>query len=155
MPTCGGPIHRTMHAIPTSVAAPLLAALGQQLHRFFRHLDERRYDELLQLFTEDCRWLRQGQWLQGRPAVRLALEARAADMETRHVMSNGYVAACDGDRATLEAYMTAYRYPLGTVLPQAAGPLRMNLATTVFRLDPGHDWRIAEQRLVPAVAFSA
>lgn len=144
-----------MQAIPSSVAAPLVAALGQQLHRFFHHLDERRYDDMLDLFTDDCRWLRQGQWLEGRPAVREALLARPAGIDTRHVMSNAYVAACSGEEATLEAYMTAYRYPIGADLPQAAGPLRINLTTTVFRLDAGYDWRIAQQRMVAAVAFSA
>lgn len=144
-----------MQAISSSVAAPLLAALGQQLHRFFHHLDERRYDDMLDLFTEDCRWLRQGQWLEGRATVRDALMARPADVDTRHVMSNAYVAACSGDEATLKAYMTAYRYPNGVALPQAAGPLRLNLTTTLFRRDAGHDWRIAEQRMVAAVAFSS
>ncbi|CAN7770563.1 nuclear transport factor 2 family protein [Variovorax sp. LjRoot84] len=146
-----------MTAHPSSIVAPLLAGLTQQLHAFFHALDMRRYDRMLELFTDDCRWLRQGQWLEGKNAVRAALKARAADVDTRHVLTNAYVSACEGESAEVEAYMTAYRYPAaaqpGRALPPIAGPLRFNLTTTVFRRDPGHDWRIAEQRMVAAFAF--
>jgi hypothetical protein len=149
-----------MNITESYAAAPVLAELTQQLHRFFYHLDERRYAPMLELFTEDCRWLRQGRWLEGKAAVRAALEARPAAHDTRHVMSNAFVAeqAADGMRAVVEAYMTAYRYPASPAgddeLPVVAGPLRFNLTTTVFRRAPGQDWRIEEQRLVAAFAFA-
>lgn len=153
-----GGIAHLMTAVPTSTAAPLLAELTQALHRFFHALDMRRYDCMLDLFTEDCRWLRQGQWLEGKDAVRTALDSRPADVDTRHVLTNAYVSACDGDSAELEAYMTAYRYPAAaqsaSAPPRIAGPLRFNLTSTVFRRDPDHDWRIAEQRMVAAFAFA-
>ncbi|CAN5326900.1 hypothetical protein BH09PSE6_BH09PSE6_08970 [soil metagenome] len=147
----------TFTPVSTTTAAAVLPALTQQLHRFFHHLDERRYDEMLDLFTDDCRWLRQGQWLDGKPSVRRALETRPADVETRHVMTNAFVAAADADSATVEAYMTAYRHPTGSAdsVAQVAGPLRFNLTTTVFRRDAGHDWRIAEQRMVAVMSFTA
>jgi hypothetical protein len=87
--------------ITESSAAGVLPALTQQLHCFFHHLDERRYAPMLDLFTDDCRWLRQGRWLEGKAAVRAALEARSAAHDTRHVMSNAFVAeqAADGTRA--------------------------------------------------------
>lgn len=139
-------------------AAPVLGALTQQLHRFFHQLDERHYGAMLEQFTDDCRWLRQGRWLDGRPAIEAALRARPVDTETRHVMSNGWLSELAADRAVLEGYMTAYRYPAantpGTDQPTIAGPLRLNLVSTVFRRDAGHDWRIAEQRLVTAIAFA-
>jgi len=147
-----------MSAIPSHLAAPALAELTQVLHSFFHALDMRRYDRMLAHFTDDCRWLRQGQWLEGKAAVRAALESRAADLDTRHVMTNAYVSALDDTTADVEAYMTAYRYPAplwsGVALPSVAGPLRFNLTTTVFRLNAGHDWRIAEQRMVAAFAFT-
>lgn len=144
-----------MTTVNSTVAGPVLAELTQQLHRAFHHMDERRYDAMLELFTEDGRWLRQGQWLEGRPAIRAALEARPADIDTRHVLSNAYVSEYAGDRAVLEATMTAYRYPAGNTgtPPTVAGPLRLNLVTTVFRRDAGQDWRMAEQRMVPVIAF--
>ena len=145
-----------MNAISSHDAATVLTPLTQQLHRFFHALDERRYDAMLDMFTDDCRWLRQGQLLEGKAAVRTALESRAADSETRHVMSNSHVAELDEECATVESYMTAYRYPSAqtvTGLPVVPGPLRFNRVSTVFRRDRGYDWRIAEQQLVPAFAF--
>ncbi|SFP89213.1 SnoaL-like domain-containing protein [Variovorax sp. 770b2] len=145
--------------ITESSAAGVLPALAQQLHRFFHHLDERRYAPMLELFTDDCRWLRQGQWLDGKAAVRDALDARSAAFDTRHVMSNAFVSALSPDAATavLQASMTAYRYPAGQgddAVPTIAGPFRFNLVTTTFRLVAGQGWRIAEQRMVAAFAFA-
>jgi len=148
--------------IISSVAAPVLVELTQQLHRFFHCLDERRYDGVLDLFTDDCRWLRQGRWLEGKAAVRAALKDRPAAFDTRHVISNAFVTDhaqdAQGARAVLEAYMTAYRYPAASAAdaapPCVSGPLRFNLTTTEFRRLPDQDWRIAEQRMVTAFAFT-
>jgi ketosteroid isomerase-like protein len=147
-----------MSIVSPSIAAPVLNETTQVLSAFFHALDLRRYDRMLDLFTEDCRWLRQGQWLQGKPAVLAALEARDPQLETRHVMTNAYVSAMEGGTVELEAYQTAYRFPTpprgATALPQVTAPLRFNLVTTVFRRDSGYDWRIAEQRMVAAFAFT-
>ena len=152
------PVTSATPAVPSDAAAPALAALTQVLHGFFHALDLRHYDRMLALFSDDCRWLRQGQWLEGKPAVRAALEARSPDLETRHVLTNAYVSALAGASIEVEAYMTAYRYPAPTpqdsTLPAIAGPLRFNLTTTVFRRDAGHDWRITEQRMVAAFGFT-
>lgn len=144
--------------VASHIAAPVLAEVTQVLHGFFHALDTRRYDRMLAHFTDDCRWLRQGQWLEGKPTVSAALEARALDFDTRHILTNAYVIALDGAWAEVEAYMTAYRYPApspsGLPLPTIAGPLRFSLTTTRFRLDAGHDWRICEQRMVAAFGFT-
>ncbi len=143
--------------VPSRDAAPVLGELTQQLHRFFHQLDERRYDAMLAQFTDDGRWLRQGAWLEGRDAIGAALQARPAGTETRHVMSNAYLAELSADRAVLEAYMTAYRYPAvadGAAPPRVPGAYRLNLVRTEFRRDADHDWRIAEQRMVAAIAFA-
>ena len=140
--------------LAASHAASLLPELTQALHRFFHTLDTRRYDHLLDLFTDDCRWLRQGQWLEGKAAVRAALEARAADVETRHVLSNVYVSAVEDQAVEVEAYMTAYRYPAvqpGAAPPRIAGPLRFNLTTTVLRRDAAP--RLARRGTTPGGGF--
>jgi hypothetical protein len=142
----------------SSHAGPVLSELTQQLHRFFHQLDEGRYEAMLAQFTDDGRWLRQGKWLEGREQIGATLAARPAGVATRHVMSNGYITELSADRAVLEAYMTAYRYPAGRAAtadaPRIAGPLRLNLVSTVFRRDAGHDWRIAEQRMTAEIAFA-
>ncbi|MEB0056590.1 nuclear transport factor 2 family protein [Variovorax sp. LG9.2] len=144
--------------VSSAAAAPAPAGFTQLLHGFFHALDLRHYDLMLALFTEDCRWLRQGQWLEGKPAVQAALEARPLDVDTRHVLTNEYISALADGTAEVEAYMIAYRYTatpaLHHVVPSIAGPLRFNLTTTVFRRDVGHDWRIAEQRMVAAFGFT-
>ncbi|MFM1855595.1 MAG: hypothetical protein RLZ83_904 [Pseudomonadota bacterium] len=147
-----------MTASASLQAADLLPQLVQVLHRFFYELDGRRYETAAGLFTDDGRWLRQGRWLEGRAAILDALHARPLDSETRHVMSNAFIAREEGDAAVVEAYMTAYRYPTaeaGGDLPTIAHPLRFNLVTTVFRRVAQSGWCIAEQRLVPAFGFTA
>ena len=148
-----------MTTVLSSLAGPVLGELTQQLHRFFHQLDEGCYEAMLAQFTEDGRWLRQGRWLEGREDIGAALASRPATVATRHVMSNAFVTELSGNRAVLEAYMTAYRYPAGQAEGQdgparIAGPLRLNLVTTIFRRDTGHDWRISEQRMTAEIAFA-
>lgn len=143
--------------VSQSAAASVLPELAQVLHTFFHAMDTRDYGTMLALFPEHGRWLRQGQWLEGREAIRGALEARPADTETRHVISNVFVSRIDpSGTIEVEAYMTGYRYPHVEhgELPMVRGAFRFNLVTTHFRRDWGGEWRIAEQRMVPAFGFS-
>lgn len=133
--------------------ASVLPELQQALHHVFHELDGRRYDAVVDSFAADGRWLRQGRWLAGHGAIRAALEAREVNVETCHVISNALVTALDGSTATLEAYMTAYRYPSSEDVTSIAGPLRINHVVTVFARQAEGNWLIAEQRLVPLVAF--
>jgi hypothetical protein len=138
---------------PDQSDACLAAELTQRLNRFFHHLDERRYDDMIAMFTPDGRWFRQGQWLADPQAIRRALDARPAAQRTRHVMTNAFIASRDELGVRVEAYMTAYRHdgPVDGV-PRLPGPFRFNLVTTVFRKVDG-DWQIAEQRMVPEFEF--
>ncbi len=134
--------------------ALLLAETTQRLHAFFHHLDEGRYAEMVEMFTADGRWLRQGRWSSGRAEVRAALDARPTGQRVRHVITNAYVSTEGADEATVEAYMTAYRQDgAAQGVARIAGPLRLNLVSTIFRRDRG-EWRIAEQRLVPEFEFT-
>ena len=135
-----------------SPSAPheLVVLLTQRLHAFFSDLDERRYDHVVSLFLPDGRWLRQGRWLEGRSAVRAALEARPASMKVRHVITNVVVHA-DGREAAeaqVDAYMTAYRQLEGG----APSLFRLNLVSNVFR-QHGGEWLLAEQQLLPEFDF--
>lgn len=130
--------------------ALLLAELTQELHRFFHHLDEYRYDDMVGMFTEEGVWLRQGQRLHGRAAIRAVLDTRPAGQRIRHVMSNAFIAEQQADRVRLEAYMTAYRHehPAPGRVPVIAGPFRLNRVTTWFVPLQGQ-WLIAEQHMLP------
>lgn len=128
----------------------LVVLLTQRLHAFFSDLDERRYDEVVERFLPEGRWLRQGRWLEGRSAVRAALDARAASIKVRHVITNVVVRADEAEpvEAQVEAYMTAYRQLEGA----APALFRLNLVTNVFRLHQG-EWLLAEQQLLPEFEF--
>lgn len=137
--------------LPTPVSAQLVADLTQSLHAFFGHLDERRYDAVVDAFLPAGRWLRQGQWLEGRQAIRAGLEARPASMRVRHVITNVLVLPPEGADVRVEAYMTAFRQLEGE---PAASLFRMNMVGNVLRRHEGA-WRFVEQRLVPDLAFGA
>ncbi len=147
-----------MTSVSSALAATKLAELTQVLYTFFHALDQRQYERVLAHFTEDCRWLRQGRWLEGKAEVKARLVERASGVDTCHVMTNSHVTAIEGASVEVHSWMTAYRYPVATepdgARPDIAGPLRVNSTTTVFRRDVGHDWRIAEQRLLPVFGFA-
>ena len=128
----------------------LVTELTQRLHAFIAHLDNRRYDDMANLFLPQGRWLRQGRWLEGREAILGALGARPASMKVRHVITNILVTAVAADEAHVEAYMTAYRQ-LGNEAPAL---FRINLVSNVYRL-VGGAWMLAEQQLLPEFEFTA
>ena len=124
--------------------------LTHELNVFFRHLDERRYDELAAMFLPEGRWLRQGQWLEGRDAIGAAMKGRPATMRVRHIISNVLVARRSEDEADVQAYMTAYR----RLENQAPALFSINLVGNVFRRQAGR-WLLAEQQLVREFEFEA
>ena len=125
-----------------------IVELTQLLHAFVGHLDERRYDALVQMVAPEGRWLRQGKWLAGRDAMLCALEARPATMRVRHIISNVHVRADAGGSARVDAYMTAYRQFEGS--PPSL--FSNNLVHNVFRRD-GSRWVLLEQQLVREFEF--
>jgi hypothetical protein len=122
--------------------------LTQRLHAFFSHLDERRYEELAAIFLPEGRWLRQGQWLEGRQPILAALKTRPATMQVRHIISNVLVTPRSADEADVQAYMTAYR----RLENQAPALFSINLVGNVFRRQDGR-WMLAEQQLVREFEF--
>jgi len=122
--------------------------LTQRLNAFFNHLDERRYEELAAMFLPEGRWLRQGRWFEGRPAIVGALQARPATMRVRHIISNVLVTRRSEDEADVQAYMTAYRQ----LENQAPSLFSFNLVGNVFHRHAGR-WMLAEQQLVREFEF--
>jgi hypothetical protein len=123
---------------------------SQCLHALISHLDARRYEALAQLFTPQGRWLRQGQWLQGREAIIHALQARPQGMRVFHTLSNILVIECSPEQAVVEAYMTAYRQVEG----QRPELFSLNTVSTTF-VRESTSWQIAEQQMVRQMEFSA
>lgn len=122
--------------------------LTQTLHRFFSHLDERRYEELAAMFLPEGRWLRQGRWLSGRSAILEAMTSRPATTRVRHLLSNILVTPRSDTEAEVQAYLTAYRQVEG----QRPSLFSINLVGNVFRRQGGR-WLLAEQQLVREFEF--
>jgi hypothetical protein len=84
-------------------------AIGEVIARYSHCVDRARWDELVELFSEDCRLdLSQVLGLYvGRPGVRKFVETmRALPITMRHLTSN-VVLYGDGDRARGECYVLA------------------------------------------------
>jgi len=75
---------------------------------FFHALDTRRHDAAAALMADDGVWMRQGRRLAGRQEVLDALNARAAERSTCHVITNLRLVDGNEARATVCYFLTAY-----------------------------------------------
>ncbi len=112
--------------------------------RMYRCLDTRDYDGLLATLGEEVVWLRQGQRLEGRAAVREALARRSPTMRIHHLLTN--VMARDGDdrRCRLAAYMLVLRHEPGQEL---AGPAPLAGIESVRGTYADFAWRDGQWRI--------
>lgn len=138
--------------------ASTFSELQQITHRFYYYLDERRYEDLVDLFRPEALWHRQGKILNGRAQMLAALAERPASQVIRHIITNSFLEHAAENDATLIAYLTAYRYDDGS--PQGKrpltidGPYRVLLIKKQFVRDNGR-WSIAESAGVPEFEFRA
>jgi hypothetical protein len=82
--------------------------IQQLVLEFYASLDEKRYDDLVALFSEGGSWNRLGEPLVGPEAIRAALATRE-DWLTAHVVSNVRVKLIDSNNAESAQYVTLYR----------------------------------------------
>lgn len=141
----------------TASHSSALAACLQVVHQLFYFLDEADYPQLVQLFTPDGCWERQGELLTGRVMVAQALAKRPATQRIRHVISTGFLVEANEASAQFVSYMTAYRFDNGI---HQQGPVAINrpfrLSVVRARLvcsDAG--WQIADMRMTPEFEFTA
>jgi SnoaL-like domain len=71
-------------------------------------VDQRRYDELADLFTDDGVFERPGTRAQGRAGILAFMAARPETMDTRHVCSVPFFEELTADRASLRTYVTMF-----------------------------------------------
>lgn len=81
---------------------------AQILTQFYNLLDEKRYQELANLFAEDGVWVRLGKELKGSKAIIAAMQERE-DWLTAHLLSNVQIDIVDADTAETCQYITLYR----------------------------------------------
>jgi hypothetical protein len=130
---------------------------AQLLGRFFRLLDESRYDELATLFGSDGVWHRQGTSLRGSAAVLEAMNARPPHQVTRHLASVPFVELKDDRRALVTAGVTA----MGGIrngddpLPiKNDGPVRIMDTKLSLLRDGSGRWEISELINSPILEFA-
>lgn len=92
----------------SSNAIEIKAACEAAVLTFFHALDTRRHDAAAALMAEDGVWMRQGRRLCGPAQVLDALNARAPERSTCHVITNLRLVSTDGERATVGYFLTAY-----------------------------------------------
>ena len=77
------------------------------LRKYYHHVDQRQYDEAVQLFTPDVHWVVMGLDLHGREAVRGSFGG-LTDSTIRHVLTNTIVDVVDKDHVDVTSYVTIY-----------------------------------------------
>ncbi|MBC7482220.1 MAG: nuclear transport factor 2 family protein [Rhizobacter sp.] len=113
---------------------------------FANHLDARRYEAVLDLFTEDGSLDRMGTVFAGRTAIEGFLAARPAGMTTRHLCTNVRVSFDTEGGATGSCYVLFFQGSADVVVPVMAGPPSVvEYHDRYTRTDLG--WRIQERRI--------
>jgi hypothetical protein len=89
------------------------------LLQFYGYLDEKRYDDLADLFADDGVWVRLGQELVGPTGIKKAMTERESWL-TMHLVTNVRIDVIDEDHAETVQYITLYRQE--GVDPEAGPP---------------------------------
>ena len=81
----------------------------QLVLKFYRYLDEKRYEDLVEIFDEDGVWVRLGTELAGKAQIREAMRERD-DWLTAHLVTNVCIDLIDADHAETTQYITLSRH---------------------------------------------
>lgn len=119
---------------------------------FANHIDARRYEPLLDLFTDDGVLDRMGTVTSGRAEIARFLDARPAGMATRHLCTNIRIAFASADDATGFCYVLFFQGVPGTAgePAQASGPPSVVEYHDRYQRTP-QGWRIRERRIRMAI----
>ena len=115
---------------------------------FANHIDARRYEAWLALFTEDGVLDRMGTRVVGRAGLAAFLESRPAGIETRHLCTNILIEQASDDEATGFCCALFFQGTPG----EAGQPATINGSPSVveyhdrYRRTPD-GWRIRERRI--------
>ena len=116
------------------------------VNEFYCALDEKRYEDLANLFAPEGIWNRLGIDLKGPPQILASMDTRS-DWLTAHLVSNTRVRVLSQDHAETTQYITLYRHegwvpehgPAAVVLPLGV----LKHWDTHVRIDG--DWKIAKK----------
>ncbi|OUL89998.1 nuclear transport factor 2 family protein [Paraburkholderia hospita] len=117
---------------------------------FYDCLDRRDYAGVLGCFTQNGIWHRRGSYVQGREAIKAALEARPSNFHTSHLVSNVRVQQTSPMDGAVSFCMSGYPY-IGDLSPgEYAAPPRVHLVAMyrdVMKKLDGR-WLIVEKKCV-------
>ena len=123
------------------------------LQRYYHLMDQRQFDDAVNLFTDNVLWQVGAFELHGREAMRNAFGN--TDLTMRHILSNSVVQVIDEDHADATSYVTSYvekdvrdDKPVPFHGPHRLGENYDKLVRTT------EGWRIAERRGKHAFARS-
>lgn len=128
------------------------AACARLCVDFANHIDARRYDAWLDLFTDDGILDRMGTAVAGRDALARFLEARPTAVETRHLCTNIQVDVTSADEAKGFCYVLFFQGAPGGVGEPATvsgAPAVVEYHDRYRRTPDG--WRIQERRIQMAM----
>lgn len=117
---------------------------------FANHIDARRYEQVLALFTEDGTLDRMGNALVGHRQIAGFLDARPQDLATRHLCTNIRVEFSSADEAQGACYVLFFRgSPEGSSAVIAEPPSVVEYHDRYRKTAQG--WRIQERRIQMAM----
>jgi ketosteroid isomerase-like protein len=108
------------------------------VRQYYRHVDQREFDEACTLFTEDIDWYTMGVRLKGRDELRKALTPALGKGTIRHVVTNMVVKVVDEDHAESDFYHTIYFEP-DSEFETHDGPIPFE---GPHRTHDQHDWYV-------------
>ena len=124
---------------------------AQLVSTYASYVDHRRYNDLIELFTEDGVLRRPDMVVEGRAAILDAMNKRPANRICRHMCSTQVVTLTSDDEAEAVTYFAYYEAELphqGTAALD--GPVAIGEYHDRFRrIESG--WRIAERSVVVAM----
>jgi len=121
--------------------------------KLYYYLDERRYEDILNLFVEDGKWRRKEKWRSGRTDILASLNERPSTQIIRHVITNAHIEKQDERSATVIAYMLSYTFDDGKPhqgVISISGPANLFTMVTELVLRDGQ-WKVTS--LDPTVVF--
>ena len=118
---------------------------------FPHYIDHGRYDDVIDLFVEDCTFERPDIHVHGREELRRMLNARPTNIATRHVCATPVFTSVASTEAASITYFVLYRAEhSGTRVPTFDRITAVAEYHDLFRLTES-GWRIARRHVVVAM----
>ena len=132
----------------TSISEVDRSACAQLISAYAWYVDQKRYEELIELFTEDGALRRPDVEVVGRTAILEVMKQRSAKVICRHMCSTQVISLTSSSEAEAITYFTYYQAESSDEgVPGLDGPVAIGEYHDRFhRIEVG--WRFAERRVV-------